>query len=107
MAPGIASSSLRGQAVEPFMTGLRGLDRRAEPLLLVSRPQRPRGLQVALVLLPARPRLEVQRDLGVEVADAVVSHPGRLLEGDDVRGPALARPPPVPVRSDRDVDDPG
>ena len=73
----------------------------------VGREQRPGDLQVALVLGPLEPRLEVQRDLRVEVADPVVGHPGRLLERHDVLGPPLARPQPVLVRRDRDVDHPG
>ena len=55
-----------------------------------------------------RPRraLKCSTISGAQVADPVRGHPGDLLDRRDVPGQPLARPPPVGVRGERQVDDP-
>src|SRR6478672_4418112 len=79
----------------------------AQPVPLLRGQPRPRDLEVAVVLRAAEPALVEQRDLGVEVAEPVVGHEGRLLHRDDVVGQPLVGPHPVPVGGDGEVHHPG
>ena len=71
-----------------------------------AREQREAAVEVAVVLASPDRGLVEQPDLGVEVADAVVGHPGHVLERRDVVGHPLVGPQAVAVRRDRQVDDP-
>src|SRR6266540_4177869 len=91
---------------QPSMLGIEPADGLRQPGARLGVEQRPGDVEVAAVLRPVEPRLEEQHDLRVEVADAVVGHPGALRDRGHVAREPLVGPPAVAVGSQRQVDDP-
>ena len=101
-----AAVPVRSSSAEPGVLGIQPRDLSRSQSRASPSSSGQAAVEVAVVLAPLQPGLVEQHDLGVEVADAVVGHPGDLLDGRDVVGQPLVGPQAVAVGRERQVEDP-